>query len=110
MSRKGKARWADAVPVESLLHLTAPSGVLARRPLVLTGGPAVGKTTTARPLAEALPRAAFIDVDDLRQLVVAGHETWGPQGMPSVRWGRPTRARSVSGSSRRASTWPSPTS
>jgi len=51
-----------------------------RRPLIVTGGPAVGKTTTARPLAEALPRAAFIDVDDLRQLVVAGHEAWGVQG------------------------------
>lgn len=51
-----------------------------RRPLVLTGGPAVGKTTTARALAEALPRAAFIDVDDLRQLVVAGHEAWGVEG------------------------------
>jgi len=51
-----------------------------RRPLVLSGGPAVGKTTTARHLAEALPRAAFIDVDDLRQLVVAGHEAWGVEG------------------------------
>lgn len=68
------------MPEESLLHPTAPSGVLARRPLVLTGGPAVGKTTTARPLAEALPRAAFVDVDDLRLLIVAGHEAWGPQG------------------------------
>lgn len=78
--REDPDRWADAPPVKSLLHPTAPSGVLARRPLVLTGGPAVGKTTTGRALAEALARAAFIDVDDLRQLVVVGHEMWGLQG------------------------------
>lgn len=44
------------------------------RPLVLTGGPAVGKTVTGRWLAERRPRAAYLDVDDLRQLVVAGAE------------------------------------
>lgn len=44
-----------------------------RAPLLLTGGPAAGKSTTARRLAEALPRAAAVDVDDLRQLVVGGH-------------------------------------
>ncbi|TNM61509.1 hypothetical protein FHN55_16890 [Streptomyces sp. NP160] len=43
-----------------------------RRPLVLTGPPAVGKTTTGRALAEARDRAAYVDVDDLRQLVVSG--------------------------------------
>jgi len=47
---------------------------------VLTGGPAVGKTSTGRALAERLPLAVFIDVDDLRQLVVAGHEAWGVGG------------------------------
>lgn len=53
-----------------------------RRPLVLTGGPAVGKTTCGRALAEERPRAAYIDVDDVRQLIVAGHEApWaGPGG------------------------------
>jgi hypothetical protein len=52
-----------------------------RRPLVLAGGPAVGKTTCGRALAEERPRAAYIDVD-VRQLVVAGHEApWaGPGG------------------------------
>jgi len=80
VNRKARSGWTEAVPEGSLPHPTAPSGVLARRPLVLTGGPAVRKTTTARPLAEALPRAAFIDVDDLRLLIVAGHEAWGPQG------------------------------
>jgi predicted kinase len=40
--------------------------------LVLTGGPAIGKTTTGRLLAESRTQAAFIDVDDVRQLVVAG--------------------------------------
>lgn len=45
------------------------------RPLILTGGPAVGKTTCGRLLASELPRAAFIDADDIRQLVVAGAAT-----------------------------------
>ena len=42
------------------------------RPLVLTGGPAVGKTTCGRALAMERRRGAYIDVDDVRQLVVAG--------------------------------------
>lgn len=71
---------ATTRPAESSPKLTAPSGTTVRRPLVLTGGPAVGKTTTGRSLAEARPRAAFVDVDDLRQLVVAGHEAWGVPG------------------------------
>ncbi|KQU67647.1 hypothetical protein [Phycicoccus sp. Root101] len=41
--------------------------------LVLTGGPAAGKTSTARAVAAQLERAAVIDVDDPRHLVVAGH-------------------------------------
>lgn len=40
--------------------------------LVLTGGPAVGKSSTAGLLARSRPRAAVIDVDDIRQLVVSG--------------------------------------
>jgi predicted kinase len=40
--------------------------------LVLTGGPAAGKSTTARRLAQTRPRAALIDVDDIRQLIVSG--------------------------------------
>jgi predicted kinase len=40
--------------------------------LVLTGPPAVGKSTTARAVAEALDRCAVVDVDDVRQLVVSG--------------------------------------
>ncbi len=52
-----------------------PSGAgPLRRPLVLTGGPAVGKSATARALATARRRAAFVDVDDVRRLVVAGGE------------------------------------
>lgn len=43
-----------------------------RPPLVLTGGPGVGKTTCGRRLAESRSRCAFIDTDDLRQVVVAG--------------------------------------
>jgi predicted kinase len=44
-----------------------------RRPLLLTGGPAVGKSSTGRALAELHDPCAFIDVDDVRQLVVGGH-------------------------------------
>jgi predicted kinase len=43
-----------------------------RPALVLTGPPAVGKSTVARTLAAARPRCAVIEVDDLRQLVHAG--------------------------------------
>lgn len=42
------------------------------RPLVLTGGPAVGKSSTATELAALRPRAAVIEVDDVRQMVVSG--------------------------------------
>jgi hypothetical protein len=45
------------------------------RPLLLSGGPAVGKSTCGRLLAGSRERAAFIDVDDIRQLVVAGDAT-----------------------------------
>jgi len=45
-----------------------------RRPLVLTGPPAVGKSATGEWLARQRPRGAYIDVDDVRGLVVAGHE------------------------------------
>jgi len=41
-------------------------------PLLLTGGPAAGKTVTARFLAETTPRTGYLDVDDIRQLVKNG--------------------------------------
>ena len=44
-----------------------------RQPLLLTGPPAAGKSTTALALARSVPLAAMIDVDDIRHLVVAGH-------------------------------------
>jgi adenylylsulfate kinase-like enzyme len=44
-----------------------------RPPLIVTGPPAAGKTSTARRLARVRQRCAVIDVDDLRHLVVAGH-------------------------------------
>ncbi|HXH34155.1 MAG TPA: hypothetical protein VNJ54_07045 [Plantibacter sp.] len=52
------------------------------RPLVLSGGPAVGKSTCGRRLATHRTRAAFVDVDDIRQLIVSGDATlWsGPEG------------------------------
>lgn len=45
------------------------------RPLILSGGPAVGKSTCGRALALNRDRGAFIDGDDIRQLVVAGDAT-----------------------------------
>lgn len=54
-----------------------------RPPLVLTGGPAVGKNTTASRVARRCARAAVVDVDDVRQLVVSGAAApWdGPEGL-----------------------------
>jgi predicted kinase len=40
--------------------------------LDLTGGPAAGKSSTATELAALRPRAAVIEVDDVRQMVVSG--------------------------------------
>lgn len=59
------------------------------RPLVLTGGPAVGKSTIARLLGLAVPRAAVIEVDDVRQLVLSGGAApWqGPEGLAQQRLG-----------------------
>lgn len=43
-----------------------------RRPLLLTGPPAVGKSTVARSLAERFAPCAVIEVDDVRRMVVSG--------------------------------------
>lgn len=45
------------------------------RPLIVSGGPAVGKSTCGRALASNRERGAFIDGDDIRQLIVAGQAT-----------------------------------
>jgi predicted kinase len=60
-----------------------------RSPLVLTGGPAVGKSTTARLLALATTRAAAVDIDDVRQLIVSGGAApWqGSEGLAQQRLG-----------------------
>ena len=59
------------------------------RPLLLTGPPAAGKSTTARVLVDSRSLAAMIDVDDIRQLVVAGHAApWdGEAGLLQQRLG-----------------------
>lgn len=44
-----------------------------RPPLLLTGGPAAGKSATAAGVASTRLRAAVVDVDDIRHLVVTGH-------------------------------------
>ena len=41
------------------------------RSLILTGGTAVGKTTCGSALAVGRDRAAYFDVDDIQQLIVA---------------------------------------
>jgi hypothetical protein len=46
--------------------------VTALRPLLLTGGPAVGKTATAQALAACTEPCAVIDVDDVRQVIKSG--------------------------------------
>lgn len=58
-------------------------------PLLLTGPPAAGKSTTARALAMSCPRGAVVDVDDIRQLVVSGHVApWdGEEGRRQQRLG-----------------------
>jgi hypothetical protein len=54
-----------------------------RPALVLTGPPAAGKSTTGRLVAQSRPRCAFIDVDDLRHLIVSGHRApWEIEGGP----------------------------
>jgi predicted kinase len=60
-----------------------------RPPLLLTGGPAAGKSATALRLVKPLRRAAVIDVDDIRHLVVAGHAApWeGSEGQLQQRIG-----------------------
>lgn len=50
----------------------AHNAFMPRPPLVLTGGPAVGKTATSRHLANERPRCAVVDVDDIRHLIVSG--------------------------------------
>ncbi|MFC5823695.1 hypothetical protein [Nonomuraea insulae] len=59
------------------------------RVLILTGPPAVGKSTIGRLLAGERPRAAFIDIDDVRHLVVGGHAApWsGQEGLRQQRLG-----------------------
>jgi hypothetical protein len=59
------------------------SGTRMRPALVLTGPPAAGKSTAGRLVAQLRPRCAFLDVDDLRQLIVNGHRApWQADGGP----------------------------
>lgn len=51
------------------------SGEVPLRQLILSGGPAAGKTTCGRLLAAQRSRAAYIDADDVRLLVIAGTAT-----------------------------------
>lgn len=47
---------------------------------LLAGGPAVGKSTTARALAARFPKSVHIPVDTVRDMVVAG------QALPGADW------------------------
>jgi shikimate kinase len=51
--------------------------IISMRPLILTGGPAVGKTTCGRALAVERDRAAYIDVDDIREAREASGSSCG---------------------------------
>jgi predicted kinase len=59
------------------------------RVLVLTGPPAVGKTTIGRLLVRDRPRGVLVDIDDVRHMVVAGHAApWdGAEGHRQQRLG-----------------------
>lgn len=63
---------ANGVPRYCGFLVSAFGEAMTRRPLVLTDGPAVGESVTARVLARGREECAFIDVDDVRQLVFAG--------------------------------------
>lgn len=67
----------------------------ARPALLVTGPPAAGKTTCARRLAAIRPHCAVVDVDDIRQLVVAGHAApWdGAEGAAQHRLGAENACR-----------------
>ena len=67
----------------------------ARPPLIVTGPPAAGKSTSARRLAATRQRCAVVDVDDIRQLVVAGHAApWdGGEGAAQHRLGAENACR-----------------
>jgi predicted kinase len=61
---------------------------------LIVGAPAVGKSTTARALAERFPRAIHIPVDTLRDMVVAGFAwpaaEWNDELVQQVRLARTT--------------------
>jgi chloramphenicol 3-O-phosphotransferase len=51
----------------------------ALRPLLITGPPAVGKSSVALLLADSAPPCAVVEVDDVRQLVKSGAAApWEP--------------------------------
>ncbi len=80
---------------------------VCRETSLLTGPPAAGKSTTARVLADAQPVAAMIDVDDIRQLVVAGHAApWdGEAGLRQQRLGVENACDLAGASRTRGSRW-----
>jgi predicted kinase len=56
--------------------MLAPMGPI----FIVLGGPAVGKSTTCRLIADALPLSIHLPVDDIRHMVRGG------LAMPAVRW------------------------
>lgn len=60
--------------VQGVLGLGPPlSAGVATKVIIVTGPPGAGKSTVAGKLCERLERAAHVDVDTLRHMVVAGH-------------------------------------
>jgi len=66
MSKRASMPWSLRRPSDDLRRIDDPSTAGPH------GQPAVGKSVTARALVEGRPRCAFIDADDVRQLVVTG--------------------------------------
>jgi hypothetical protein len=64
LGAKAVPSLATALPVAS-----DPWSHSATAPDRRSGGPAVGKTTTARALAETTEQCAYIDVDDVSQMI-----------------------------------------
>lgn len=55
------------------------------RLFVVTGAPSSGKTTTGRALAQALPKAVFVDGDVVDELIVSGRAPFTePPSVPQI--------------------------
>lgn len=61
-----------------------PPGFNAGRLILITGTPASGKTTVAAALADRLPRAVFVDDDDIAAMVRSGQVGFNSDPSPEA--------------------------